>query len=124
MSIGLVLESHTLHGKQSTLDTLRATLATKQTVEVHPTPGAQYAEEKSQRLAVLATALTGRVAWDRVLGEIGRVLPKNVWLSGLTLKAPTSPTAPPVVAPSSPSLPTGVMIQGYTYSQEDVARTL
>ena len=38
--------------------------------------------------------------------------------------APTSPTAPPVVASSSPSLPTGVMIQGYTYSQEDVARTL
>jgi Tfp pilus assembly protein PilN len=123
LAIALILELNSVSSKRNTLDTLRASLATKQIASVKPNPASQFSTEKSQRIAVLATALTGRIAWDRVLTHIGQVLPENVWLSTLTAKSPTSPTSPAPLA-STTAAPSGLILQGYTYTQEDVARTL
>ena len=80
--------------------------------------------ERQQRLAALATALSQRVAWDRVLREISLVLPDDVWLTSLEASAPTPP-APGAVTPAPGTvLPTGFTIIGFTYSQNAVARLL
>ena len=86
--------------------------------------------------------MQSRVAWDRILREISSVLPEDVWLTELTAESPQAPaaapppppatttessggettttTATPTPAPVAPSAP--LDIQGYTYSQEGVAR--
>src|SRR5258705_6439823 len=57
-----------------------------------PSPAQQQlAGEQSARVAALSTALTSRVAWDRVFREFSLVLPDDVWLTTLTAKAPISP---------------------------------
>ena len=40
--------------------------------------------EKNQRITALSSALSTRVAWDRVLSQISQVLPEDVWLTSLT----------------------------------------
>ena len=108
----------------------------------------QLASERSVRVQALNAALTGRVAWDRVLRQVSLVLPSDVWLTDLTGAAalPPAPAAPtatatssstttttttPTPAPAAPtpaaagsSTPGTFTISGYTYSQESVARLL
>src|SRR5439155_17095280 len=101
--------------------------------------------QKVQRVTALATALQGRVAWDRVLRHISSVLPGDVWLTKLTATAaevaPPPPPPPPAttdttstdttaaqppapVATAVPAAPTPIEIDGYTYSHDAVARFL
>jgi Tfp pilus assembly protein PilN len=92
-----------------------------------PPPGPTAAQtklagEQSARLAALQTALQTRVAWDRVLREFSLVLPNDVWLTQLSLTSPVSPaTNQP---PQSNGSPTGLTIEGSTYSHDAVARLL
>src|SRR5712692_10861434 len=51
----------------------------------------QLAGEQSARVSALSTALSSRVAWDRVFREFSLVLPNDVWLTTLTAKSPISP---------------------------------
>ena len=85
-------------------------------------------QERSDRVAALSAALTGRVAFDRVLREIALVLPRDVWLTGLTATAPVSATPPGgsevPVAPATTSGAEGVTIEGATYTYAAVARVL
>lgn len=89
-------------------------------------------QERSDRIAALAAALSTRVSLDRVLNEISLVLPEDAWLTALNATAPatvvtTAPLAsggappPPSVASSGPE---GVTIQGSTYSYDSVARVV
>jgi len=89
-------------------------------------------QERRDRIAALAAALSTRVSLDRVLNEIALVLPEDAWLTGLTATAPapvvtTAPLTssgappPPAVAASGPE---GVTIQGSTYSYDSVARVV
>ena len=86
------------------------------------------ARERADRVAALASALSTRVSVDRLLGQLGRVLPEDAWLTGLTAAVPAagaSSGAPSGSAPSSASSGgQGVTIQGATYSHEGVARVL
>jgi Tfp pilus assembly protein PilN len=85
-------------------------------------------QERADRVAALAAALSTRVPVDRVLRDLSYVLPADAWLTGLTVTAPAS--APTAAAPrgsgpaSAVSTPLGVTIQGATYSYEAVARVL
>ncbi len=113
-----------LSSKQQTLDGLRADAA-----ELQPaaTPAEQddtaLVTEKSARISALATALTGRVAWDRVLREISLVLPGDVWLTSLLAQSPaTGAAATP--APLAAPVAIGLTLSGSTYSQAGVARFL
>ena len=83
--------SGAVHDRQQQLDSLRAELA------VVPPPvqqssaqaGAPGAAEGPRRR--VATAMTRRVAWDRVLREVTLVLPEDVWLLSLAGVSPASP---------------------------------
>jgi Tfp pilus assembly protein PilN len=83
----------------------------------------QLAGEQSARVSALSTALTSRVAWDRVFREFSLVLPEDVWLTTLTAKSPISATTntPTSAAGAAPSQFT---LQGRTYSHDGVARLL
>src|SRR5205807_355900 len=85
--------------------------------------------DKNQRVVALSTALSHRVAWDRIFRELSQVLPSDVWLNQLTASAPVSSAAAPSggVAPAVPgsaTVATGFILQGYTYSHDAVARLL
>lgn len=97
-------------------------------------PGTDFAGQRDQRLAAVSTLLAGRLAWDHVLREVSSVLPEDVWLKALTAQAPaaaavaTAPGTPPPAAPPAATdgaaAPTDFVLEGYTYSQEGVARVL
>jgi Tfp pilus assembly protein PilN len=88
--------------------------------------------DKAARVTALNSALSKRIAWDRVLREFALVLPDDVWLQSLSAQAPSLATATATAASttSSPSsTPTlggqlGFSIEGYTYSHDAVARLL
>jgi Tfp pilus assembly protein PilN len=103
-------------------------------------------QQHDLRVGALADALRSRIAWDRILRQVSSVLPEDVWLTALTAQppgeaAPTTP-APSTPAPASeegtttpapPAAPApaatdaatgGLSLDGYTYSQEGVARFL
>jgi Tfp pilus assembly protein PilN len=106
--------------RQSEVDTLKVQ------IEAVPKPEAkdtsketELATEKSARIGALSAALTGRVAWDRVLRQVSLVLPEDVWLTSLGASAPAAAGAEGAAAPTA-----GFTIVGSTYSQDGVARFL
>ena len=109
----------TVNAKQDELDTLRAQIA----AVPPPTPvedtsdDEALAAEKGARIGALSAALSGRVAWDRVLRQVSLVLPEDVWLTNLTAVAPAD-------AAASEAAGSGFTIVGSTYSQNGVARFL
>jgi type IV pilus assembly protein PilM len=81
--------------------------------------------EQAQRATAVAQVLGSRLAWDNVLRDLSKVLPGDVWLTGLRAQAPalaaTPATAPATATPGAPVTPTGVTITGYTFKADDVA---
>jgi Tfp pilus assembly protein PilN len=83
----------------------------------------QLAGQKDARVLALSTALSSRVAWDRVFREFSLVLPEDVWLTTLTAKSPISPVTN-AASTSGGAVPTMFTIQGRTFSHDGVARLL
>ena len=132
--------------EQAKVSSARADLGVAQTELAGLRPAAaagaastQLASQRTQRLLALQDALGRRLAWDRILDQIGRVLPANVWVTQLNAMSPTPTTAapPPAAATtsasgSSPATSTVVSaapsaiftLTGYAYSQADVAHVL
>ena len=79
-------------------------------------------DERLARTAGLATALSGRVAWDRLLRDVSLVLPDEVYLTALTAVSPTPASAP--VAAETTTTVTHFAIAGKTNEQKDVALLL
>jgi Tfp pilus assembly protein PilN len=105
--------------------------AKEQLALLPPLPKAQtaleagLADEQKARVAAVGSALSRRVAWDRVLREFATILPSDVWLTSLSAHAPSSPASAAPAAPAAPgAAPDGFVINGYTYSQDGVARLL
>jgi Tfp pilus assembly protein PilN len=113
--------------QRSQLDSVEAAIAQMQTTapSVSPAVSGLVAQERTDRVAALAAALSTRVRFDRLLRELAYVLPADVWLTGLTASAPAS-SAAAGASPSTttPSTADGVTITGATYSQASVARVL
>src|SRR5256885_10185868 len=86
--------------------------------------------DKQARVTALNSALSKRIAWDRLLREFALVLPDDVWLLSMSAQAPSSATATAAPTTSSTSsIPAlggqlGFSIEGYTYSHDAVARLL
>ena len=84
-------------------------------------------QERADRVAALAAALSTRIPFDRLLRELSLVLPEDAWLTGITASAPVS-AAPTGASPGTPrataTTTQGVTIQGATYSHQSVARVL
>jgi hypothetical protein len=106
--------------------------AIEQQIEALPrTPRSEVSQgvllrERSDRVAALAAALTGRVAFDRLFREVSYVFPNDAWLTHFEATAP-DPAAPEVegAAPPPPGTEAaGVTIQGATYTHDKVAVVL
>ena len=129
---GFLLANRSVDRQKQALASARAELAV--TPAHHLSPKTQsfrsaVLNQREQRSLALAAAIGQRVAWDRVLRRFALVLPDDVWLTSLTGNVPLdSGTATPTVTPTTPSaLPptaTELTIQGYTYTQDGVARLL
>jgi Tfp pilus assembly protein PilN len=109
--------------QQRKLDDLNRTYQALPPPPAGPSPAQQQlAGEQSARVSALSTALTSRVAWDRVFREFSLVLPSDVWLTTLTAKSPISPLTN--ASTSAGGAPSQFTIQGRTYSHDGVARLL
>jgi Tfp pilus assembly protein PilN len=142
---GYLLASSKVNDNKATLQALQQDLAALP-APTQPQVDSELAIQRDQRIAALALALQTRVAWDRVLREISSVLPEDVWLTTLSAQSPqTATSAPPPVTTTAPTDTNGgettttettpapaptptpgapLKINGYTYSQEGVARFL
>lgn len=118
-----LMTSSSLSDKRSERDSLQSQLKTleAQAEEPSPTSGPELAEEQVARTTALATALSGRVAWDRLLRDVSLVLPSEVFLTALTASSPT-PASAPTAATTAGS--TQFAISGTTAKQENVALLL
>jgi Tfp pilus assembly protein PilN len=118
--------SASVKDKQAALGRAKAELAVLPPLPNAPTATeTQLVGQQQDRLNALASALSRRVAWDRVLRELAIVLPEDVWLTNLSAKSPSSPASAAPAAPTAPgAAPTGFVLTGYTYSQNGVARLL
>ena len=74
--------------------------------------------EQQPRLDALSSAMSTRIAWDRILREFSLVLPNDVSLTSLTMTAPAVVAAVPVAGTQ------GFTIGGTAYSHDGVARLL
>ena len=154
LAAGYLLASSQVNSKRATLTALQDELAAIPKSAQEPQQNPALATERSLRIATLSATLQSRLVWDRVLREISEVLPSDVWLTTLTATSPEAPasvagapTAPAAGAATTPSTTTTtgtttttpasttpaaapppavepLNMQGYTYSQEAVARLL
>jgi Tfp pilus assembly protein PilN len=151
LAAGYLLTSSQVNSKRTTLEALKDELAAIPQPAQEQQQNPALASERNLRIATLSATLQSRLVWDRVLREISEVLPGDVWLTTLTATSPeapasvsatpTTPTATttattatttttgttttsttPAAAPSATADP--LNMQGYTYSQEGVARLL
>jgi Tfp pilus assembly protein PilN len=110
--------------QQRELDDLNRLYQSLPPAPAGPSPAQQQlAGEQSARVTALSTAMTSRVAWDRVFREFSLVLPDDVWLTTLSAKSPVSPLTN-VATTSGAGSPSQFTIHGRTYSHDGVARLL
>ena len=117
--------------RQSELESVRAEIAALPEPN-GPVIDAAVVGSEAVRATAVASVLGGRLAWDAVFRDISRVLPENVWLTSLSMTQPqsgnlsdaaTAPAAAPTAGQAT-TAPTAVSIDGFTYTQPDVARLL
>jgi Tfp pilus assembly protein PilN len=132
LSAGFLLANRSVDQQQHALADAKAQLAA---TPAHATSAKTAARrtallnDRERRALALASALGKRVAWDRVLRRITLVLPNDVWLTSLDgetpLTQPLPTAAPTTTAPSTiPAAASALTVNGYTYSQDGVARLL
>lgn len=141
LGAGYLVTSSKVSDNRATLRALQDELAALPPSREPPQVDAELTAQHEQRIQALAAALRSRVAWDRILRQISSVLPEDVWLQSLRAQSPQSsaPVASPLTtgsglaegtaapAAASPAPASGeapLAINGYTYSQEGVARFL
>jgi Tfp pilus assembly protein PilN len=127
---GFLLANRSVDRQKQALASARAVLAVTPVHHVSAQTQAYRSKvltEREQRSLALAAALGKRVAWDRILRRFALVLPNDVWLTGLTGTVPmddTATAAPVTTSSALPAAATELTIDGYTYTQESVARLL
>jgi Tfp pilus assembly protein PilN len=81
----------------------------------------KVASVENERITALASALSYRVPWDSILGQIALAMPSGVKLTTLTATTPESANPQFAVASTSgPSAAGPLSITGWAYSQESV----
>ena len=115
--------SGSVHDRQSQLDAARAELQLVPPPVQQSSGQAGLAEQQKARVIAVQAAMVRRVAWDRVLREVTLILPEDVWLLSLSGISPASPASSAASTVTS-ATPSGFTLNGYTYSQDGVARVL
>jgi len=80
--------------------------------------------EEQPRLTALTSAMSTRIAWDRILREFSLVLPSDVTVTALTLTAPPAPVAAVAGTAPAPAASQGLTVTGTAFSHDGVARLL
>lgn len=126
LAAAFLMESTRVTDRQNTLDNLRAELAATPPPPPAPAGQTELVTQQQQRLAALSAALSKRIAFDRVLREFALVLPGDVWLTSLVAQSPVavSGSSSPEASTPGRAATSPFTINGYTYSQESVARLL
>lgn len=121
LAVGYVSANGTVDSREQELAGLEQELAaTRRATKPKPAETGVSAE-RDQRFTALSGAMAERLAWDRVLREVSLVLPEDVWLSNLAAGG-GSAAAGAAAAPEAGGQT--VTFNGFTYSQEGVARLL
>jgi Tfp pilus assembly protein PilN len=102
VGLGYYLERSVVNDREATLADVQAQVAVVD-AQAAPLRAAQAAA--AARLTTAGTVSERRVAWEGLLADVSRVLPKQVYLQGLSLQSPT-PLAPGAVTPA-PTTPAG-----------------
>jgi Tfp pilus assembly protein PilN len=134
LGIGFMSVHSKVNAEQQKLTTARTELAklsltkkppivSKPVVTKPIVPIPAVTSEEQPRLTAITSALSTRIAWDRILREFSLVLPSDVKIAALTLTAPAAPTAaaPGALAPAASQ---GLSISGSAFSHDGVARLL
>jgi len=127
---GFLLANRSVDRQRQALTDARAVLAATPEHKVSAKTQsfrATLLSQREQRSLALAAAIGKRVAWDRILRRVALVMPDDVWLQSLTGSVPLDSTLAPTTTTTPSALPaaaTALTIQGYTYSQDGVARLL
>jgi Tfp pilus assembly protein PilN len=126
LSAAFLMASAKASDKETELASLQGQLRVLGPAPKGPSPiEAGLAGQEKARVAALTSALSRRVSWDRVLREFSLVLPDDIWLTSLSARSPASPaSAAPAPAKAPGAAPTGLTVNGYTYSHDSVARLL
>jgi hypothetical protein len=78
------------------------------------------------RTGAVVGLVTGRVNWERIIRDLSAVMPRDVWLTNLKGETDVASAAPAVAAAPTPNvansnIPRGIHLDGYAYSQDQVA---
>ncbi|MGH3094130.1 MAG: PilN domain-containing protein [Gaiellaceae bacterium] len=130
LGTGYLFMSGRVADKHAQVDDLRVQLADldvpSEAPEDEGAGDAPFATDAEARTAALAGALTGRVAWDRVLREVTLVVPEEVWFTTVTASSPDTAVAEGSAPASTPDAGAGnsLTMAGTARSQDAVARLL
>jgi Tfp pilus assembly protein PilN len=124
--VGFVSANGTVDSRNEELAALEQQLAAARRAAKPKPAETGLSAERDQRFTALSGAMAERLAWDRILREVSLVLPDDVWLSSLAAggTAATGATAGTPAATPDPQAGQTVTFNGFTYSQESVARLL
>lgn len=131
LAIGFVVVSRDVNTQRANLESAKVQLAATPSTPTRVSQArAKLISERDRRAVALASALSQRVSWDRVLRRLALILPDDIWLTNLAGTTPltTTDTAAGATTAAAPpgvqTTPTGLTLQGYAYSQDAVARLL
>ncbi len=118
-------EHSSVAAKRAALGDVRSRLATVTPAIANTAAESGLVAQRAARQAALQDALTKMMPWDVTLDDLARVLPKNVWLTSLSVQSPTpAASATPTAAASGLAGAAGFTLQGYAQSQTEVADVL
>jgi Tfp pilus assembly protein PilN len=120
LGLGYVYERSVVNDRRAALADVQTEVAVANT-KAAPLRAAQAAA--AARLAAAGTVSEKRVAWELLLADVSRVLPRQVYLQSLSLQSPT-PLASSGATNGVPAGPTGFSATGVTSSQVRVALVL
>jgi Tfp pilus assembly protein PilN len=130
LAAGFIVTGREVNTQRANLESAQAELAATPTKPSHvSTRRAAVVNERNRRAIALASALSQRVSWDRVLRRLALVLPDDIWLTNLAGTTPVTTTDPASATtsslpPTESTQPDGLTLDGYAYSQPAVARLL
>ena len=109
LGAGYYLERTVVNNREATLSDVQAQVAVVD-AKAAPLRAAQTAA--AARMAAAGSASEKRVAWEALMADVSRVLPKQVYLQSLSAQSPTplapgavaaAPTTPPGTTPATPT---------------------
>jgi Tfp pilus assembly protein PilN len=123
LAVGFVTAHDKVGSREQELTGLEQELAVTRRAAKPKPADTGLSAERDQRFTALNGAMGERLAWDRILREVSLVLPEDVWLSNLAAGGGSAATGAPAETPDAQAGQT-VTFNGFTYSQEGVARVL